>query len=77
MDSDDALAKSKSNGHDFISNLPDAEIPFFCVAVPDVLQDDALRIQKGVLGETEGNIEFSLVLNVLAVIPIKPGTLHA
>jgi len=49
---------------------------FFCVAVPDVSQDDAFRIQKGILGETEGNMVFSLVFNVFAVIPIKPGTLH-
>jgi hypothetical protein len=46
------------------------------VAVPDVLQDDALWIQKGVLCKTEGNMVFSLVFNVFAVIPIKPGTLH-
>jgi len=51
-------------------------MPFFCVTVPEVSQDDALRIQKGVLSETEANIMFTLVFNVFAVIPIKPGTLH-
>jgi hypothetical protein len=51
-------------------------MPFFCVTVPKVSQDDTLRIQKGVLGETEGNMVFSLVFNIFAVIPIKPGTLH-
>jgi hypothetical protein len=42
----------------------------------EVSQDDAIRIQKGVLGETEGNMVFSLVFNVFVVIPIEPGTLH-
>ena len=76
MDSDDALAKSKSDGHDSIRNLPDAVMPFFCVTVPEVSQDDAPRLQKGVLGETEGNMVFSLVFNVFAVIPVKPDILH-
>ena len=67
---------SKSDGHDSISNLPDAVMPFFCVAMLDIFQDDALRIEKGVLGETEGNMVFSLVFNVFVVIPIEPGTLH-
>ena len=51
-------------------------MPFFCVTVPKVSQDDAIWIQKGVLGETEGNMVFLLVFNVFAAIPIKPGTLH-
>jgi hypothetical protein len=76
IDSDDALSKSKSDGYDSITNLPDAVMPFFCVTVPGVSQDDALRIQKGVLGETEGHVVLSLVFNVFAVIPVKPGTLH-
>ena len=52
-------------------------MPFFRVAMLEVSQDDALRIQKGVLGETEGNIVFSLVFNVFAVIPIESGILHS
>jgi hypothetical protein len=51
-------------------------VPFFCVAVADIFQDDALRIEKGVLGDTEGNMMFSLVFYIFGVIPIKPGTLH-
>jgi hypothetical protein len=51
-------------------------MPFFCVAVPDILQDDALRIEKGVLGDTEGNMVFSLVFNIFGVIPCKLGTFH-
>jgi hypothetical protein len=51
-------------------------MPFFCVTMLDVSQDDAFWVQKSVLGETEGNIMFSLVFNIFAVIPIKPGTLH-
>jgi hypothetical protein len=51
-------------------------MPFFCVAVPDISQDDALRIEKGVLGETEGNMVFSLVFYIFGVIPIKLGTFH-
>jgi hypothetical protein len=52
-------------------------MPFFRVTMLEVSQDDALRIQKGVLGETEGNMVSSLVFNVFAVIPIEPGTLHS
>ena len=52
-------------------------MPFFRVPMLEVSQDDALRIQKGVLGETEGNIVFSLVFNVFAVIPIESGILHS
>jgi len=51
-------------------------MPYLCVAVPDVLQDDALWIQKGVLGDTEGNMVFLLVLDIFGVIPIKPGASH-
>ena len=51
-------------------------MPFFRVTMLKVSQDDALRIQKGVLGETEGNMVLSLVFNIFAVIPIEPGILH-
>ena len=51
-------------------------MPFFCVTVPDISQDDALRIQESILGETEGNMVFSLVFNIFGVIPIKLGTFH-
>jgi len=51
-------------------------MPFFRVTVLEVSQDDALRIQKSVLGETEGNMVFSLVFNVFAAIPIEPDILH-
>ena len=51
-------------------------MPFFCVAVPGILQDDALRIEKGVLGDTEGNMVFSLIFNIFGVIPNKLGTFH-
>jgi hypothetical protein len=76
IDSDDAFPKSKSYGYDSISNFPDAVMPFFCVTVPDISDDDALRIEKGVLGETEGHMVFSLVFNIFGVIPIKLGTFH-
>jgi hypothetical protein len=49
---------------------------FFCVAMPDISQDDALGIEKGVLGETKGNMVFSLDSYVFGVIPIKLGTFH-
>jgi len=51
-------------------------MPFFRVTMLEVSQNDALRIQKGVLGETEGNMVFSLVFNIFGVIPIKLGTFH-
>jgi len=76
MDSDDAFPKSKSDGYDSIGNLPDAVMPFFCVAMLDIFQNDTLRIEKGVLGETESNMVFSLVFNIFGVIPIKLGTFH-
>ena len=52
-------------------------MPFFCVAVADISHDDALRIEKGVLSETEGNMVFSLVFNIFVVIPVKPGMFHS
>ena len=51
-------------------------MPFFFVTVPDILEDNAFWIQKSVLGETESNMVFSLVFDVFAVIPIKPGAFH-
>ena len=51
-------------------------MPFFSVAVPWVSQDDTLGVQESMLGEAEGNVVFSLVLDVFGVIPVEPGTLH-
>jgi hypothetical protein len=55
-DSDSAFSDGKADGHDAALYLAETEETIFRFAVIQILNNDATRIGKGVLGFMEGNL---------------------